>query len=259
MINTKPNTKLKFLLFLVLLVSFFSCEKEESLTFQKRTISIDDFFNCETVDCAITEIFLVESLGEKEVSKNINSAIEKAACATLNIDDHSSINTMEGALKSFNTSYQEMKREFPEEIIPFEASVNCDISFQNPDILSVLIDSYIFTGGAHGSGNSKYLNLSPKTGKIIDNKKLIKDYDYFLNFVQEKFRKINSIPENALINSTGFFFENNTFSLPENIGFTDTHIILLYNQYEISSYAEGPIELKFKKEEVADYFAVQIL
>ncbi|WP_299258782.1 DUF3298 and DUF4163 domain-containing protein [uncultured Aquimarina sp.] len=259
MINTKPNTKLKITFFLVILVCFNSCETSEFFTFQKRTVAIDDFFDCQVTDCAITEIFLLESVSESEISKSINVEIEKAACALLNMEDDVSLNSMEKALKSFNISYQEIKKEFPDEIVPYEASINCDISFQNDNILSVLVDSYIFTGGAHGSGNSTYLNIDLKTGKVIANKKLIKDYNEFSSFVQKAFRKTHEIPENQSINSTGFFFENDRFVLPVNIGFTETHLVLLYNQYEISSYAEGLIELKFDKEEVAEYFSANIL
>ncbi|WP_378180707.1 DUF3298 domain-containing protein [Aquimarina sp. SS2-1] len=220
---------------------------------------VDDFFDCEVTDCVITEIFLLESVSEDKISKDINQLIEKTAISILNIEEDNSITTVEKAVQNFNNSYQEIKKEFPEEIMPYEVSIHCDISFQNANILSVIIDSYLFAGGAHGSGNSTYLNIDPKTGKSIENQKMIKDINQFSTFVEKKFRKTHSIPENASINSTGFFFENDIFSLPINIGLTDTHIILLYNQYEISSYAEGPIELKLDKQEVKDYFALNIL
>jgi len=259
MINTKPNITLKYVFFLTILVGFYSCETSESLTFQKRTIAIDDFFDCQTTDCVITEILIIESITESEVSKNINGVIEKTACAILNIEDDASLNTIEKALQNFNTSYQKIKKEFPEEIIPYEASIYCNLSFQNTNILSIVIDSYLFTGGAHGSGNTRYLNMDLKTGKIIENKKLIKDYNEFSDFAEKAFRKTHKIPEKASINSTGFFFENDTFSLPTNIGITDTHLILWYNQYEIASYVEGPIKLKINKEEVSNFFSVNIL
>ncbi|MHA7055650.1 DUF3298 and DUF4163 domain-containing protein [Aquimarina sp. M1] len=259
MINTKPNTRQNFIFLLLLLGCFYGCQKKEPLIFQKRIIAIDDLFDCQNVDCAITEIFLIECIGENDISKNINREIEKAACATLTIEDYTTLNTIEEAIKSFNKSYQEIKEQFPDEIIPYEASIRCDINFINDDILSVLVDSYIFTGGAHGSGNSNFVNIALKTGMIINPENLMKDFNDFSSFVEKSFKAKYSIPENESINSTGFFFENNTFSLPSNIGFTDTHVVLIYNQYEISSYAEGPIELKFKKQEVSEYFTVNIL
>ncbi|WP_405208699.1 PdaC/SigV domain-containing protein [Aquimarina sp. LLG6339-5] len=259
MINTKTNTSLKSLFLIAIFICFFSCQKNEPLSFHKRTIAINDYFDCKSSDCAITEIFLLESINETEIAKKINVQIEKAACTNLNVEDDTAIDNIEEALKNFNNSYQEIKKEFPEEIIPYEASINCDISYQNKFILSVLIDSYIFTGGAHGSGNSNYINIDTKTGAIISHKKLLKDVNNFSIYVEKVFREKYDIPKEQSINSTGFFFDNNTFSLPNNIGITETYIILFYNQYEISSYAEGPIELKLKKEEVADYFTTTIL
>ncbi|WP_298542207.1 DUF3298 and DUF4163 domain-containing protein [uncultured Aquimarina sp.] len=259
MINTKPNTIPRILFFLVIIVCFNSCDTNESLIFRKRTIAIDDFFDCQTTNCVITEILLVESITESKVSKSINRVIEKAACGVLNFEDDASLDTIEKALQNFNTSYQEILKEFPEEIIPYEASIYSDVSFQNSDILSIVIDSYLFTGGAHGSGNTRYLNMDLKTGKLIENKKLLNNYDEFSSFAEKAFRKTYEIPEDASINSTGFFFENETFILPTNIGITDDHLILWYNQYEIASYAEGPIELKFNKKEVSNFFSVDIL
>ena len=38
-------------------------------------------------------------------------------------------------------------------------------------------------------------------------------------------------------------FEEDRFSLPENLGFTPGGLELLYNPYEVASYADGPISL----------------
>ncbi|WP_219006464.1 DUF3298 and DUF4163 domain-containing protein [Aquimarina litoralis] len=229
------------------------------MSFQKKIVSIDDYLDCENTDCVITEVLLLESLADDDISLRINEQIEQKASSILDMDENKSLSNMEDALKSFNTSYQEIKKEFPEEIIPYEASINCDISFQNNDLLSVLIESYIFTGGAHGSGNSNYLNLDIKTGNVIQIKEIIKDHRGFQAFAEKVFRDTHAIPKSQSINSTGFFFENDTFYLPSNIGFTQDHIVLLYNQYEISSYADGPVELKLPKEEASYYISEKIL
>ncbi|WP_299894114.1 DUF3298 and DUF4163 domain-containing protein [uncultured Aquimarina sp.] len=259
MINRKTNTPIKFIFLLVILSYFYSCEKHEPLRFQKKTISIETYFDCENTDCVITEVLLLESISENDLSEKINKRIEKAACDALNIEDDNKVDNIENALKSFNSSYLEMKKEFPDEIIPYEASINCDISFQNENMLSVLIESYIFTGGAHGSGNSNYLNIDLKTGDIINNEGFIKDDKGFKDFAEKVFRETHNIPKNESINSTGYFFENDTFHLPSTIGFTEEHIILLYNQYEVSSYAEGPIEIKLSKEKALAYLNKNVL
>ncbi len=240
-------------------ISLYSCRNTEILTFEKQTIAIQDFIDCKNTDCVLTEILLLQSISETDIAKKINLEIEQAAAATLHIDENEPPETIEEAIKKFNISYQEMKKEFPEEIIPYEASINCDLSFQNQEILSVSIDSYIFTGGAHGSENSKFITLDLKIGKVIDNNSLFKDYSQFVSFAEDVFRKTNDIPKNQSINSTGFFFENDTFSLPSSIGIMDSNVILFYNSYEISSYADGPVELILNKKEVSKFFRIDIL
>jgi hypothetical protein len=41
------------------------------------------------------------------------------------------------------------------------------------------------------------------------------------------------------------------------IGFTEGTIILLYNQYDIASYAAGPIELEISREEAKPFLKVK--
>ncbi len=61
------------------------------------------------------------------------------------------------------------------------------------------------------------------------------------------------------INSTGFWFENDRFYLPESIGLSKTNLLLVYNQYEIASYAGGPVALKIPLEELKEYLNFNML
>ncbi len=239
-------------------MGLYSCNTNESFTFEKQNFAVDSLLDCQNIDCASLEINLLQIVDNNPISKNINTEIERVACAILNVGENQSEETLKSAVKQFNSSYQNMSKEFPDETIPYEASINCDLSFQCKTIISITMDSYIFTGGAHGYGGVSFINLDAKTGKRLSNKELFKNYTEFENFVEKEFRKQNDIPENESINSTGFFFEKDKFNLPENIGFTETEMILYYNPYEISSYAEGAIELKLNKEDVAAFCAIEI-
>ena len=177
----------------------------------------------------------------------------------LNSDEKSTIVNIQDAIREFNTSYQHIIRQFPDETTPYEVSIDCKLGFQCKSLISIAIDSYVYTGGAHGYGGVSYINIDAINGKKLSNKALFKDYNGFVNYAEKAFRSQHRIPDDSPINSTGFFFENETFSLPENIGFTNTEVILFYNPYEISSYAEGSVELKLNKQEVATYFAFDVL
>ncbi len=71
-------------------------------------------------------------------------------------------------------------------------------------------------------------------------------------------RKENQIPEGGSINATGFWFENDGFYLPETFGISKKSITLHYNQYEIASYAEGPITIEIPLTEVKEWLKISI-
>jgi len=120
------------------------------------------------------------------------------------------------------------------------------------------LNSYLFTGGAHGYTTRTFLNFNKRKGKEIENWELFKDLEHFKNFAEAKFRFQEDIPANNPINSTGFMFEQDEFYLPENIGFTEKGLVLLYNQYEVASYADGAIELVLPYGEVKKYLTKKV-
>ncbi len=254
MINTKPNI-LRNLLYIAFIISLlYSCNTIEKIDFESIKIDTSSLENCETIGCAEIDISLISSLSDDAVSVIINKEIERFACYTLDIgDDASSITNINTAIQHFNTSYQNLKQEFPDSVIGYEAAVDSEILHQDSDIVSVYISTYLYTGGAHGSQNSHFLNFNRKTGHLLTHRDLFKNLDRFTKYVEMIFRDTYNISNSDNINSTGFFFDDDVFVLPQNIGFNQDSIILLYNQYEIASYAEGPIEIKLSKESITKY------
>ena len=80
--------------------------------------------------------------------------------------------------------------------------------------------------------------------------------DRFTAFAEKKFRSEQNIAKDQSINENGFWFENDTFYLPESVGFTQDSLIFVYNQYDIASYADGPIELKIAMKEAEPFLSI---
>ncbi|MEX0362627.1 MAG: RsiV family protein, partial [Allomuricauda sp.] len=99
---------------------------------------------------------------------------------------------------------------------------------------------YTFTGGAHGYSAVTFLNFDKIKGQETEQWELFEDEEGFVNYAETKFRIQEGIPQDANINGTGFMFEGDHFHLSENLGYTQDGIQLIYNQYEIASYADGP-------------------
>ena len=160
-------------------------------------------------------------------------------------------------LYSFIGSYEDMKKEFPKDTFGWDAKVEGSIDYQTENVLNYRIDHYSYTGGAHGYQGIRSLIFNPETGKILHNEDLFKDVNAFTQFAEKKFRTAYKIPENTGINSTGLMFENEKFALPFTILFNEKGLLLYYNSYEASSYADGPKELQLTYAELEPYLKVK--
>ena len=157
---------------------------------------------------------------------------------------------------AFIGSYEKLQRDFPNDTFGWEAKVKGSIKYQSANILNIEIDHYTYTGGAHGYQGLRSLLFDPNSGTSISIADLFSDTDAFTAFAEKKFRAKYKIPINQSINSTGLMFENEIFSLPQNIFYTDQGLLLYYNSYEVASYAEGTKEILLPYKEVANYLII---
>ena len=122
--------------------------------------------------------------------------------------------------------------------------------YEDENLVTLKLNSYSFTGGAHGYGSTTYLNFDKKSGKELENAQLFDDFEGFIEFAETQFRKQEEIPQDQNINTTGFMFEGDNFHLSNNMGYTSEGLQLIYNQYEVASYADGPISLVLPYSEI---------
>lgn len=242
--------KILSLLFLVTI----SCNEEVTTILSSEEFSEEFQGNCLGDDCAKVTIDYCKIVGEKEITDRINFTVGNSIIYYLkgNYEKNIRATTITEAANNFLKSYEKDKKEFPD-TSPYEAELSVTNSYSGPFVLSLQTDFYSFTGGAHGNGITKFLNFDPLTGNLKSTSSLVKNKKEFIAFVEKEFRKEKGIPEGDLINSTGFWFENNKFNLPESIGISKTEIIIIYNSYEIASYADGPIEIRIPMEEAQPY------
>ncbi len=235
--------------FFVLLL-LLGCSNADKLTF--KTIQIKEQV---CADCPKIKILIPEATASSKVSQSVNTALKEECISLLNFDDEIELNEIEDAISSFSNGYKEMKKLFADELGSWEAEINGKVVFEDPDLLTIELNSYVFTGGAHGYTSKRFLNFDKAKGTELENWELFNSAEKFEEFAEAKFREQESIPENESINHTGLMFERDSFYLPENIGFTKDGVQLLYNPYEVASYADGPIELILTHNEVKKYLA----
>lgn len=211
--------------------------------------------NCEE-DCLSINLNYLVSKNPKKFSTNFNKEIESQVANFLlsNQIDSLKVNdvSVEQALDAFMKDYENLRGHFPD-IPAYELILNDSISFQNEKIVSVVSNRYSYTGGAHGISSTVFLNFDASDGTLIERDALFSNLTKLLQIAENEFKKQQNIASDERLNEKGFWFEDDTFHLPQNVGITDKHLILFYNPYEIAPYIDGAFEVKIPIQEVKSF------
>ena len=234
----------KYSSLLLILLTIFSCESEHKLTFEPLKFQGEACKNCPEIS-----INLPQALDDSGVATAINRSLREEVIALLSFSENEDIETMDQAMASFTESYKELKTKFPDEIA-WEAKIDGEVIYEDANLVTIAVNSYTFTGGAHGYGSTSYLNFDKVQGTELENWELFDDPEGFETYAESKFKAQEDIPQEANINATGFMFEGDSFHLSNNVGYTQDGVQLIYNQYEVASYADGPIVLTLPYSEI---------
>ena len=248
------NNKIAVSIFLFVIL--LSCKNEVSIALTSENFSEEYKGTCQEENCAKVTIDFVKINGVKEVADKINFTIGSAMIYFLNTDTQKDIKvaTVAEAANLFINGYENDKKQFPD-LGPYEAELSVSTSLISSKIISIKTQFYNYTGGAHGNTQLGFLNFDPITGNVKTLNSLIKNKKEFTDFVETIFREKYHISKDESINSTGFWFDKEKFRLSEIIGFSENKVIIIYNQYDIASYADGPIEIEIPMEKAKPYLA----
>ena len=251
--------KLKYLLLFLVFSTFNSCKEDVPLVFSSESFTEDSFDICKSIGCPDISINYLKATGNPSVSEKINSEISAFVISSLNIGEDSipKAKTIAEAASEFIKTYRMHSADFPDMAAEYFAEIDVSESYQSEEVISLELRQYLFTGGAHGFGSTTFLNINPETGNTIPLDTLLSNIDDFTSFCENKFREKHQISPDASINSTGFWFEDDIFYIPDTVGFINESLILIYNSYEIASYAAGPVELEIPVVEIGHLLNVK--
>jgi uncharacterized protein YxeA len=117
-------------------------------------------------------------------------------------------------------------------------------------ILSVKMEYYWFTGGAHGGTNVEFLNYNLATGEKIDWKNLFKKDSNYLKVIADYARA--DLTKQLLQGPDQMSDENwiqtgtdpaNKDNYKNNIGFSENGLSIIFGQYQVAAYAVGMPEV----------------
>ena len=239
------NPLKRIYMLLVTLITFFSCNSEiKPISFKTTVIDIPS-----EADISIS----IDEAGNSELSKTINFQIEEAIISTLS--EATKKTNLNSVLVDFNKDYVDYKTDFPESSDPrWELFIETEKIYQSEAIITIAISTYEFQGGAHGNDKIVLLNLDAKIGKVLNHNDIININDKFNSIAEKHFK--NSLEQSDSQSNMQDYFFGKSFQLPENMGFSEDGLILLYNTYEVASYAQGYTEFVIPFEEIDELLKV---
>src|SRR5690554_5636428 len=224
------NTKIIFLCCFGLLIT--SCNKEKAIEINAGSLTENDLGICRNAKCPEITINYLHVSGNADVAEKINAKINNFIIASLAMgeDGQSTAKTIEEAATHFVEIYNGDKSRFPDMSADYLAEISVTELYNSPDHICFELRQYLFTGGAHGYGTTSFLNIDPNSGEELSNDEIFKNKKEFVAFAEKKFREQQNISEDQSLNDPGFWFVDNSFHLPESVGFTQDSLIFVYNQ-----------------------------
>jgi len=134
--------------------------------------------------------------------------------------------------------------------MPDAGSLNWDlyklmhIVYNDRHLLSFCIESYAFTGGAHGLGAQNFTVINTRTGDIVTAGDLfVKNYKSILTpLLTAKLKQMEMLgPSDKLSDKSDFFVDEIVPN--DNFYITGNGIGFFYNHYEIAPYSRGFTEI----------------
>jgi len=155
--------------------------------------------------------------------------------------DYGDINDYTAYMKLSQEAISSMSEYYEAHEAHMEIGVT--VSLQTSKLLGIGFGANSYLGGAHGNYGIFSLFLNPQSGEEILFKDIVSKPDEFKKMAELFFRKEYEIPEGEDINYTGFSFKDDVFHLPKNITISKDEISLIYNPYEVASFADGMLSV----------------
>lgn len=158
--------------------------------------------------------------------------------------------SLEELASMFIADYQKT----PNPLSSWELERTVHVVFSNDRFITLNFLENGYTGGAHPFSGQRYVVFDLTTGKQVTLADLlIPGYESALNIAAEKaFREARHIAPDANLETEGFWFENNVFSVNNNFGVQADGIVFAFNPYEVAPYVMGSTQFTVPYEDISE-------
>ena len=213
---------------LLLLVSLLGCSGGN--TGQDKNSVVNQQIKIETNETKTTTSTLKLSMQIPVVTGLINTSWQDSINKTI----------MDGAT-ALKNGIESDAQQYASDNYPYELSIGFK-AYSNGDYLALIIENYLYSGGAHGGTWIECYNLDNKNSRELKLSDLFKEDSDYIGVLTDK---IDAQIQEQIEKNDAYFFEENDeafttaaynnrpFYIKENI------LFLCFGEYEIAPYAAG--------------------
>jgi len=209
--------------------------------------------NCGENDCSKVTINYPSFGGNSTFNQTLNKEIQTTIQSQVAnyVMTGSKNESIEELSAKFIQGYEDFTNEFPEVKSKWSVDINYKVTHQHQDFVSLRLTTVSYTGGAHANTEVAFNNYNSAAEAINDFDFFFYDKEQLKDIAEKEFRSSLKIGAEKSLADAGYIFDDNSFSLPKEFGFTDQGLVLFYNNYEIASYSEGFTDLLIPYEALA--------
>jgi hypothetical protein len=192
--------------------------------------------------------------GPEAVTQAINDTIAyhlKRNVAVFAVESSELETSLEEIAKKYIQEFDQLVADSPEYPFSWDIEVEGSVFYQSDKVLSVALNAYAYTGGAHPNFYLDLINFDLANGKKLALSDLFNNLDKLKVVVENKFREVREIDPKSTISDAGFFW-GEPFALPESFALQEDGVYFYYNPYEAAAYALGATEFTIPYEDIKD-------
>ena len=201
------------------------------------------------LDISIDVLDITAGLSE-DMAKKIEGELKASISRSDNSDTAPS--TPQQIIDNLKKEYSQIVKDMPHYDLPWQFKSEYSIFLNTHNLFGVQLDSYSFTGGAHGAAFTFYSVYNTENGKLLKLGDLFipEQRSNFVALAEQQFIQSRDIDTSMTYEDAGYWFEHEEFKLNNNFRYTPQGLEILFNPYEIAPYSEGTITLNFSYEEI---------
>ena len=197
--------------------------------------------NCARISISYPRVNAYDAAIKKRISGQIQGILKEQFSF---IHQYYGLNTsIDGHLNTIIKDFKDQQLQTPHLPENWKIDISIKAVMAGKDIYTLILDSYIFMGGAHPNTNRKYFSFNLQTGEEVNPGSFISNPQLFKEILKDSLYAHTPNQQKELLAEFLGSQETSSLLIPQEIGILHDGLVCIYNSYELGPHSLDPIEI----------------